>query len=123
VEPVFGILQAADAIDQTVGNILLVEHWQLHGDARHFIEMTSRCGRAAIAMLVIQIDKDVAMHAIRGEKNQDHEVRDQQPDVECVGVIEPLECAVEEMLADVGPDAFWGRVGDHQRQLLYARRA
>src|SRR5580693_4210641 len=81
IQLVLRIFQPADAINQAVGDILLVEHRQLHGDARKVLKISSRLGRALVAMLVIKINEDVAVHAVGGEQNQDDEIRNQQPDV------------------------------------------
>src|SRR5579864_764893 len=111
VQLVLGIFQPADAVDQPVRDILLVEHRQLHGDARKIFKAGRGFGGSLVPVLVIKIDKDVAVHAVRCQQDQDDEVGNQQADVESVGVVEALECPVEKVLADVGPDAFWGGIG------------
>ena len=65
-------------------------------------------------MLVIQVHQHVAVHSVPSQQNQNDEIRDQQCHIESVGVVKPTKRGVEEMLADVGPNALGG---GPQRQL------
>jgi hypothetical protein len=48
-------------------------------------------------MLVVKINKLVAMHSIKRQQNQDNEVGNQQQHVEGVGLIQALEGGIEKM--------------------------
>jgi hypothetical protein len=44
------------------------------------------------------------VHAVRGQQDQNNEVGDQQRHIEGVGVVQPSECRIEKMLANVLTD-------------------
>ncbi len=52
-----------------------------------------------LAVLVIEIDEHVTVHAIRRKNDQQDEVRDEQEEVEGVGLVETLEGLIR-LLAD-----------------------
>ncbi len=108
VELLQRIVQAANRIQQPLDHELLVEDWELDGDAWQFRKMRGRFGRAILLVLVIEINQDVAMRAIRRQQDQHDEIRNQQRRVEGVGVIEALKSLVEKMLANVLPDPLRG---------------
>jgi hypothetical protein len=47
------------------------------------------------------------VHAIRGQENEHNEIRNQEGDVEGVGVVETLKSLIQKMLANVLADTFW----------------
>jgi len=51
------------------------------------VEQRCRLGRAVVPVLVIEVDQNVAVQAIRSQQNQDNEIRNQQSQVESIGVI------------------------------------
>lgn len=52
-------------------------------------------------MLVIKVDQDVSVDAIRGEQDQDNKIWDEQRHVEGIGVIQALKCWIEKMGLEV----------------------
>ena len=57
------------------------------------------------------------MHAVRCQENKNNEVRDQQRHVESIGLIDPLECLIEEVLANVAANAAGSQEqGWHERR-------
>src|ERR1700722_8011116 len=66
-------------------------------------------------MLVIKINQDVAVHAVRRQQNQHNEIRNQQRQIKPVGVIQALKSFIQKVLAHVLPDALRGEPsGMHQ---------
>ena len=63
--------------------------------------VAARPGRLVFLVAVVQIDQRVTMDPVACEQNQDHEIRDEQRHVEGIGVVNPLECGVKKMLANV----------------------
>jgi hypothetical protein len=57
------------------------------------------------------------VQAVRSQQDQYDEVRNEQRDVEPVGVVEALESAVEKMLADVRANALGGNDGGKRPQI------
>ena len=70
--------------------------------------MPRRLGGAISLVLVIEINQNIAMRAIRRQQDQYDEIRNQQRRVKRVRVIQALESLIEKMLTDVLPDAFRG---------------
>ena len=95
------ILDLADALDQAVDDVLLVEDGQLNRDLRQLGEARFRLGHLVLAVLVIEIDQLIAVHAVKRQQDQHDEVGNQQPHVEGVGVIQALERRVEKMRPQV----------------------
>src|SRR5205085_11594137 len=87
VELAFWVLQTADGIDQAPYHVLFIEDGQLNGDPRQFSKVLWRLRRALLAVLVIKVNQDVSVNAVRGEQNQDNKIRDEQRHIEGVGVI------------------------------------
>ena len=110
VEFLRGILQLADGFEQALDHVLLVEDRQLDGNARQIRKTGSGRRGAFFSMLVIEIHQHIPVHAVTGKQNQDDEIRNEQGHVKGVGVVESAKGGVEKMLADVGPDAFWGEL-------------
>ena len=108
VEFLARIIQLADRLQQAFDDILLIEDRQLHRDQRQIFKMRGGFGGVVLAVLVIEIDEDVAVHAIPRQQNEHNEIRNQQREIESVRLVEPAKCCVQKMLADVGPNAFGG---------------
>ena len=102
------VIEAADRIQQSLDDVLLVEDRQLHSDARQFFEVRGWLGRLILLVLVIKIDEPVAMASVGGEDDEDDKVRDQQRKVKGIDLIESLESLVEKVLAEIGAQAFGG---------------
>ena len=100
-----GVLHAADTVDEPVSHVLLVEHWQLHGDRGQVLELGRRCPGTVPALPVVQVDEDVAVHTVGGQQDQDHKVGDEQGKIEGVYLIQALKGLVQEVLAQVLADA------------------
>src|SRR6202162_5327378 len=113
------VLQLADAVDQPVGHELSIEHRQLHRDARQVLEVSSGLGRAVLPILVVEVNQDVTMHTVGGQQNQYEEIRNQQRDVECIGVVETLKRPVKEVLANVRTNPLRGKDGNKRCQVRY----
>jgi len=62
-------------------------------------------------VLVIEINQDVAMRAIRRQQDQYDEIRNQQRRIKGVRVIQALKSLIEKMLTNVLPDPFRGDEG------------
>ena len=105
------IFHLADAVNQPLRHKLFVEHRQLHSDARQVLEARCRFAGVVLAILVIEIHQDVAVHAVRRQQDQYEEIRNEQGDVETVRVIEALKRAVEKVLANVRANALGGNDG------------
>ncbi len=91
------ILELADAVHQPIDDVLLVEDGQLDGDLRQLRKARFRIGDFVLAVLVVQINQLVTMHAVERQQHQHHEVGNQQRHVEGVGVVQAFERGVEEM--------------------------
>jgi len=59
------VFHAADRLDQTVDDELLVENGQLHGHPRQLLEVLRRLGIVVLAVPVIDVAHGVAMNAIK----------------------------------------------------------
>ena len=101
VELVFGVVQPANGIEQTIDDVLLVIDRQLHRDARQVsvAEQRRRFCRLPLFVLVIKVDHPVAVRAVSRQNDQNDEVGNQQRQVEGINLVEPLKCLVEEMLS------------------------
>ena len=119
LQPLARILHLADAIDQAVNDVLFVEDRQLDGDLRQLLEMRFRIGDSILAMLVIEIDELIAVHSVRGQEDQDNEVRNEQRRIEGVGLIQPLEGRIEKMRLQVMAQAM--RLGHNISQQAEGR--
>src|ERR1700756_5102230 len=64
--------------------------------------MARRVSDRTITMLVIEIDKLVAMHAIKGKNDHDHEIGDEQRRVEGIPLVQVAEWIVDRVVAVVG---------------------
>ena len=95
------IFNLADAVHQAVDDVLLVEDGQLNRHQRQIGEVRFRLSDFVLAMLVIEIDQLVAMHAVKREQNQHHEVGNQQPHIEGIGVIQAFKRGIEKMRPQV----------------------
>ena len=58
------ILQLADRLQQPLHHILLVEDRQLHRNSRQFLKPRRRLGSPLIAVLVVEIDQNVAVRPV-----------------------------------------------------------
>jgi hypothetical protein len=95
------IIQLTNAVNQPLGYVALIEHRKLHRNPGQFFEMSGRFCRPLLSILVIEVDQDVAMQTVRGQQNQHNEVRNQQGNIESIGVVKPLKRPVEKVLANV----------------------
>ncbi len=57
------------------------------------------------------------MHSVRRQQDQYEEIRNKQGNVEAVGVVEALKCAVEKVLPDVRANALGGNDGGKRSQI------
>ncbi len=95
------IFDLADAIHQAIDNILLVEDGQLNRHQRQFGEMRFRLSHLVLAVLVIQIDQLIAVHSVKRQQDQHHEIGNQQQHVEGIGVVQAFERGIEKMRPQV----------------------
>jgi len=59
-------------------------------------------------VLVIEVNQNVAVHSVTRKQDQHDEVGNQQRAIECVRVVEALKSLVQQMLAEIGPNALGG---------------
>src|SRR5437016_7563902 len=95
------VIQSADGIQQPLDHKPFIKNRELDRNPRELRELATRLDRVVLLVLVIEIDQYVAMYAIRSEQGEHHEIRNQQREIEGVGVIKALESFIEEMLAEV----------------------
>ena len=95
------IFHLADALHQPVDNVLLVENRQLNGDPGQLGEVRLWLRNFILAVLVVQVNQPIAVHAIQRQQHQDQEVRNQQRHVESVGMIKALKCGIQKMRSQV----------------------
>src|SRR5271165_6495126 len=93
------VFQLADAVHQAINHVLFVEDWQLDRNPRQLREARRRLRDLVLAVLVIEVNQLVAMHAVKRQQDQHDEIRNQQRHVEGVGVVQSFERGVQE----VGP--------------------
>ena len=91
------IFHLADALHQPVDNVLLVENRQLNGDPGQFGEVRCRVGDFVLAVLVVQVNQLIAVHAVKRQQHQHDEIRNQQRHIEGVGVVKALKRRVQKM--------------------------
>ena len=84
---------------------MFVENGQLHRDPWQIRKMLRRFGGAVFLVLVIKINQHIAMHAIPRQQDQHNEIRNQQRHIKGVGLIQAFKRGIEEMLANVWPNA------------------
>src|SRR5581483_1013226 len=112
------IVEPADALDQPLSHIPLVEHGQLHGDSRQFCKERGGFHGAILLVLVIEVHQEIAVNAVGGEESENYKVGDEQGHIERVCVIEPLKSAIKEMLSDELPHSAGGRQSHGWRREL-----
>jgi len=78
---------------------------KLYGYTGEIREMLRGIKGAILSVLIVEIHQHIAMHAVGRQQNQNHEVGDQQCHVKGVGVVQALECGIEDNAAIVLPDA------------------
>ena len=74
LQPVRGVLQPARGVDDAVRHRALVEHRQLHGDARQLLE-AGFGAEAVLAVLAEEEDQPVAVHPVGPDEYKQGEVR------------------------------------------------
>ncbi len=99
------VVQSADGIQQALNHKPFIKNRELDRNPRELRELATGLDRVVLLVLVIEIDQYVAMYAIRGEQDEHHEIRNQQRQIEGVGVIKILESLIEKMLANVLPES------------------
>src|SRR5262249_41695122 len=102
------IVDAADRLQEPLHHELFIENGQLNREPGEFGKLFNRLG-LAVLLLVIEIYESVAMHSVRGQQNQDHEVGDQQGKIETVGLVQALEGRIQKMLTDILRKAAFGK--------------
>src|SRR5215469_6136197 len=102
-----GIVYPADRLQQAVDNVLLIKNGQLNRNPGEFLEFLDRL-LLAVLLPVIEIYEGVAMHSVGSQQNQNHEVGDQQGQIETVDLVQALEGGIEKMLAEVLRKAAFG---------------
>src|SRR5207245_9242215 len=95
------VIQSADGIQQALDHKPFIKNRELDRNPRELRELATRLDRVVLLVLVIEIDQYVAMYAIRSEQDEHHEIRNQQRQIEGVGVIKALESFIEEMRTEV----------------------
>jgi hypothetical protein len=82
LELVLGVVEQGDALEQTLGDVHLVEHRQLHRDQRQVFLGVGR-GRLAdvLAVLPIQHQQVATMEAVDAEDGERDEVQDDDGDL------------------------------------------
>ncbi len=89
---------------------MLVENRQLNRHHRQIGEVRFRLRDLVLAVFVIEIDQLVAVHSVKRQQDQHHEIGNQQPHVEGIGVIQAFERGIEKM----GPQVMAKPVRFHQ---------
>ena len=107
------VIQPAHGVQQAIHHILLVENWKLNRNPRQIGKICWRISGAILFVLVVEVEESVAVHTVRRQQHEHHEIGDQQRQVESVGVVEALKSSVKEVLAGVLPDAAWCGQSDH----------
>ena len=95
------IFHLADALDQPVDDVLLVENRQLNGDPGQFGEVRRWVSHFVLAVLVVQVNQLIPVHAVKRQQYQHDEIGNQQRHVEGVGVIKALKCRIQKMRSHV----------------------
>jgi len=67
-------IAACNRLQQALDYVLLVENRELHRDPWQVCETGNWLGSAVLAMLVIEVDEDVAVHSIASQQNQNNEI-------------------------------------------------
>lgn len=109
VEFVQRIVKLANGFQQSFDDELLVKDRELDGYPRQFSEPIRRFGSAVFLVLIIKIDQQITMSAIRSQQNQDYEIRNQKGKIESIDLIKPFERGIEKVLPNVVPNALGGR--------------
>ncbi len=76
--------------------------------------MYRRYRRAFLAMLVVEVNQDVAVYSVTRKQDQHDEIRNEQRKIEAVGVIQATKRGVKKMLADIGTYA--SRANPHRQR-------
>jgi hypothetical protein len=105
VEFVQRIVKLANGFQQSFDDELLVKNRKLDGYARQFGKPIRRFGSTVFLVLIIKIDQQIAVSAVRGEQDQDYEIRDKKSEIESVDLVKPFESGIEKMLTNVLPNA------------------
>ena len=101
---------------QPLDHVLLVKDGQLHCDPRQILKVGRGIYRPVFLVFVIEINQDVAMHAICGKQNKHNEIGNEQGAVKRIGVVKALKGLVQQMLAEIPADAFRGSRGGQCRR-------
>ena len=116
IELLAGIVELAGRFQQAFDHILFIENRQLHRDSGQVVEMSRRFGRTIGAVLVIEINQNVAVGSVTREQDEYDEIRNQQLEIEGVHVVNAAEGGIEKVLLDVVTDALrGGPVSRHRR--------
>src|SRR5256885_15615511 len=99
------VIQSADGVQQPLDYKPFIKNRELDRNPRELRELETRLDRVVLLVLVIEIDQYVAMDAVRGKQDENHKIRNQQGQIEGVGVIKILESPIEKMLANVLPES------------------
>src|SRR5206468_10343560 len=99
------VVQSADGIQRSLSHKPFSKNRELVRNPLELRELANRVDRVVLLVVVIERDQYVAVYAIRGEQDENHEIRNQQRQIEGVGVIKILESLIEKMLANVLPES------------------
>ena len=91
------IIELGDAIYKTFHNVTLVENRELDRDSGPFGE-GGRGARNVAAVTVIIVDKNVAVDSVRGQDDEDEEIREHHSHVEGVGLVEAAKSGVRQAM-------------------------
>src|ERR1019366_5966471 len=94
------IINPRDRLKQALHHVALVVNWELDGHPRQCIKSLQRLGRLA-AVLHIEINQAIAMNAVTSEDDKDGKVRNQDRQVEPVGVIDTSKGVLVKDLVEV----------------------
>ncbi len=97
VEKFARVVEARNSFDKALDDIALVENGKLNGDARPLFYFRRRAGNV-LAVLIVVVDKPVAMKTVAGEDDEDDEVGNHHSKVEGVGVVDAGESAISELV-------------------------
>jgi hypothetical protein len=109
VQLLAGIVKFADRIDQPTDHVLFVEKRQLHGDAGQLGKFCSWFAGTFLFVLVIKVNQNVAVDSVSRQQNEHNEIWNQERTIEGIGVIKALKGLIQQMLAEVGANAFRAR--------------
>src|SRR6185312_15929372 len=91
------ILHLADGIHQAINDKLLIENGQLYSYPGQISELLLRRIGAILAVLVIKIDKHIAVDSIRRQDDEDREIRNEQREIKSIRPVKAFKRCIGKM--------------------------